>query len=156
VDWEGGKVFSSPASWSEARLSEFAQAIRSANKRPGFVPYWPQAFDDAAITRSSQMAYELAQIQDHCVDSAASFARGAQTLLTNFRSRGLALRDVGFEISLNSIPSADNHVGVDRAAQCTRAAYGKGARAIYIYGNGKDQFEDYFKALERIGVRNRR
>ena len=63
------------------------------------------------------------------------------------------MRNVGFEISMDSYASADNHVSADRAAACTRKAYGKGARAIYIYGNGHDRLPSYFHTLEQMGVR---
>ena len=115
------------------------QAIRKAGKQPGFVPSWSSRFDDAAVASASNMDYELAQIQGGCVNGVSSFAFAAKRLLHDFHARGLGLRNIGFEISMDSFGVADNHVGAARSADCTRAAYGKGARAIYIYGNGHDQ-----------------
>ena len=60
---------------------------------------------------------------------------------------------MGFEISMDSFASAPNHVDAERAAACTRKAYGKGARAIYIYGNGHDHLMSYFNRLGEMGVR---
>jgi hypothetical protein len=66
------------------------------------------------------------------------------------------VRNLGFEISLDSYASAANHVSAERASKCTRKAYGKGARAIYIYGNGHDHLADYFHELNKMGVRGPR
>src|SRR5262249_49145953 len=121
--------------------------------QPGYVPSWSSRFDDAAITNASNMDYELAQIQGACVNGAFEFGRNAYGMLRSFRDRNLGVRNLGFEISVDSFGDADNHVGAERAAACTRAAYGKGARAIYFYGNGPDQLPDTLHALGRLGVR---
>jgi hypothetical protein len=156
VDWEGGHVESHSQAWSVDRLSDYVRAIRKAGKQPSFVPSWSSRFDDAAVTRASNMDYELAQIQGGCVRSALAFGLAAKRLLHDFRDRDLGVRNIGFEISMSSYDVADNHVGPARSADCTRAAYGKGARAIYLYGNGHDELPDYFHALGRMGVRTKR
>ncbi len=153
VDWEGGAVMSHSASWSAGQLHDYTQKIHERHKTAGFVPAWSGAFDDAAITKASKMDYELPQIQGACVSGPAHFASAAKRILHGFHARGLSARTVGFEISLDSFSFAANHVGAARAADCTRAAYGKGVRAIYIYGNGHDHLPDYFHALGKMGVR---
>ena len=62
---------------------------------------------------------------------------------------------MGVEISLDSVAEAGNHVGPERAADCTRAAFGKGARVIYLYGNGDDHLAPYFERLHNLGIRHR-
>jgi hypothetical protein len=156
VDWEGATVEANSQAYSEARLKDYVQAIRKAGKQPGFVPSWSSRFDDAAVANASNMDYELAQIQGGCVNGASNFAFAAKRLLHDFRARGLGLRNIGFEISMDSFGVADNHVDAGRSADCTRAAYGKGARAIYIYGNGHDELPDYLHALGKMGVRTAR
>jgi hypothetical protein len=155
VDWEGGVISRGP-SYSVDRLRAYAAAIRKKGKIPSVVPAWPAGFDDGDIANRSHMAYELAQIQGSCVAGPARFAANARGTLLSFREHAHAMRDIGFEISLDSVTSADNHVGPDRAADCTRAAFGKGARAIYIYGNGHDHLLDYFHRLGAMGVRAKR
>ena len=54
---------------------------------------------------------ELAQIQGGCVNGPSNFGNAA----------------LGFEISMDSFASADNHVSAARSVECTRVAYGKGA-----------------------------
>ncbi len=156
VDWEGSAVDAHSAGYSADALRAYAHDIRQAGKVPGFVPAWPRGFDDAAIAKTSHMSYELAQIQGGCVNGASNFAHAAHGLLADFHAHGLGVRRVGFEISMDSVASADNHVDAARAADCTRAAYGHGARAIYIYGNGHDHLVDYFHALGKMGVRTPR
>jgi hypothetical protein len=153
VDWEGGAVVSHGALWNIDRLHEYAQAIHAAGKTAAFVPAWSSHGEDAVVTKSSKMNYELAQIQGSCVSSAKAFASAAHGIARSFHTSGAGVRNVGFEISLDSYGFADNHVGADRAAACTRRAYGQGARAIYIYGNGHDHLPDYLHALARMGVR---
>ncbi len=153
VDWEGAKVEANSQAWSADRLHEYVQAIRKAGKQPGFVPAWSSRFDDAAIARASNMDYELAQIQGGCVNGPSNFGFAAKRMLNDFKGRGFGLRNVGFEISMDSFAVADNHVSAARSAECTRVAYGKGARSIYLYGNGHDQLPDYFHALGKMGVR---
>ena len=156
VDWEGGAVVSHSASWSAVQLHDYTRKIHDQHKTAGFVPAWSGGFDDAAIARASNMDYELPQIQGACVNGASHFASASKRLLLNFRAHGLSVRNVGFEISLDSFSFAANHVSADRAAACTREAYGKGARAIYIYGNGHDHLPDYLRALAKMGVRTPR
>lgn len=156
VDWEGATVEANSKSWSEARLHEYVKAIRNAGKQPGFVPSWSSRFDDAAVARASSMDYELAQIQGGCVNGVSNFGFAAKRLLHDFHTRGLGTRNIGLEISMDSFAVADNHVNAGRSADCTRAAYGKGARAIYLYGNGHDQLPDYLRALGKMGVRTAR
>jgi len=153
VDWEGGKVEASSPAWSVDRLHDYVEEIRKAGKTPGFVPSWSSRFDDAAIANASKMDYELAQIQGGCVNGPSNFGNAAKRLIHDFHGRGFSLRNVGFEISMDSFGSADNHVSAGRSAECTRVAYGKGARSIYLYGNGHDQLPDYFRALGKMGVR---
>jgi hypothetical protein len=153
VDWEGGQVESHSVGYSADRLRAYAHDIRHAGKQPSFVPAWTSRFDDATVAKSADMAYELAQIQGACVNGPRRFANAAHALVRRFRDRGLGARNVGFEVSMNSFNFAPNHVGPARAARCTRSAYGKGARAIYIYGNGPDHFVDYFRALGHMGLR---
>lgn len=155
VDWEGGDV-QSPAH-SVSRLGEFAHRIRAQGKVPSVVPAWPGGYNDADITKTSNMAFELAQIQDSCANAgAARFSRAAKALVHRFYAQKVGARNVGFEISMDSFKVAEANVGAQRAAECTRAAYGKGARAIYIYGNGPDKLVDYFHELGKMGVRKAR
>jgi hypothetical protein len=153
VDWERG-LWAHPQSWTVDKLTGYAAKIHDKHLAAGAVPYWPQAFNDGHITNVTRMNYELAQIQDHCAKSgAASFAAAARGLVGNFLANGLSPRDVGFEISLNSYADATNHTGVDPSVACTRKAYGRGARAIYLYGNGHPHLAKYFRALAHIGLR---
>jgi len=156
VDWEGGQVDGNSQAFSIDKLEGFAKKIRSKGKQPGFVPAWKPRFVDAQIKRATKMDYELAQIQPACVNSPAAFAHRAKELLSESKRFNEPLRELGFEISLDSYSVAPNHVGADRAAACTRAAYGKGARAIYIYGNGDDKLVPYFKELGKLGLRRAR
>ena len=153
VDWEGG-VWNNPPSWSIDKLSGYADKFHGKGEVAGFVPYWPLGFDDAAITQSASMNYEIAQIQDRCAhDGASVFAAAARDLVDNFLARGLKPRRLGVEISMSSYPDADNHVSVDQSARCTRAAYGRGARAVYLYGNGHPHLDDYLKTIAGMGLR---
>jgi hypothetical protein len=154
IDWEGGNVFNHGPSWSAGQLEMWANKIRNHGKTPSFVPFWPGSFNDGAITRKSKMRFELAQIQNRCAkDGAVAFASTAKGMINTFQKAGLGARDVGFEISLNSFAHADNHTGVDASVACTRKAYGKGARAIYLYGNGQPHLDDYFKKIAKAGLR---
>ena len=153
VDWEDG-LWNNPPSWSIDKLSGYAAKFHGKGKVAGVVPYWPQSFDDATIVQSAAMNYDLAQIQDHCAEGGpASFASGARSLVENFLARGLKPRRLGFEISMSSYDTADNHVSVEESARCTREAYGKGARAIYIYGNGPPHLDSYLKTIAGMGLR---
>jgi hypothetical protein len=155
VDWEGGKVWSQGQGWTIDRLDDYAKKIRQAGLIPSVVPYWPGSFNDGHIVKASHMKFELSQIQNHCVASANSFGAAAKSQVHNFQKNGLSARDIGFEISLNSFDHADNHTGVDRSAACTRKAYGKGARAIYLYGNGHPHLDDYFIKIAKMGIRGK-
>jgi hypothetical protein len=153
VDWERG-VWSNPPSWSIEKLSGYADKLHGKGLVAGVVPYWPDSFDDAAITQTAGMNYEIAQIQNRCADGGPSaFAAAARDLVANFVAHGLKTRRLGFEISMSSYDTADNHVSVAEAARCTREAYGKGARAIYLYGNGYPHYDDYLKTLAGMGLR---
>lgn len=152
IDWET-KTFTHSQAWSVDKLTNHAANIRKHGKQPSVVPYWPNSFNDGHIVQKAKLGYELAQIQNQCVVSPGAFASAAKGLLQNFGNNGLSARDIGFEISLNSFSYADNHTGVDRSAGCTRKAYGKGARAIYLYGNGHPHLRDYFKKLKALGLR---
>ncbi|HEY5920147.1 MAG TPA: hypothetical protein VIV11_00695 [Kofleriaceae bacterium] len=157
VDWEGAGVWSNPQSFSIDKLRGYAAKIHNRNQVAGLVPYWPNGFNDGHIVNASNMNYELAQIQNRCAnDGAEAFALSARSLIRNFRDNNLALRDFGAEISLSSFAFADNHTGVDRSAACTRKAYGKGTRAIYLYGNGHPHYDKYFRRIARMGLRGAR
>ena len=156
VDWERS-LWSHGQSWTVAKLTDLARAIRGRGAIPGVVPYWPSTFDDGHIVRASRMSYELAQIQDDCAHRGPdTFGDSARRLVRNFRRHDLSARDIGFEISLSSDPDADNHTGVERSARCTRNAYGKGARAIYLYGNGFPKLAPYFRRIAEMGLRSAR
>lgn len=155
VDWEGGAVDSHDQAYSVEKLAAFAKRIRAKGKQPGFVPVLPPSFDDGEVTTRSSMEYELVQIQGRCVTSPEAFAAGARSKLLDFKAKNNPLRNMGVEISLSSFDVAQNHVGPVRAADCTRAAYGKGARVIYLYGNGEDHLVPYFERLHNLGVRHR-
>ncbi len=153
VDWEGG-VWNNPPSWTIDKLSGYAAKFHQKGKMAGVVPYWPLDFDDAAITQAAEMNYELAQIQNRCAhDGPAAFAGAARGLVQNFLDRGLKPRRLGFEISMSSYDTADNHTSVEESARCTREAYGKGARAIYLYGNGHPHLSAYLKTIAGMGLR---
>jgi len=152
VDWEGDAVNAHGLSWSEDRLHEYAVAIHKRGKVAAFVPSWGWNMKDAEVTDATKMNYALAQIQGSCVNTADAFGSYAHAIASDFHARG-NVRNIGFEISMDSYASADNHVSADRAASCTRKAYGRGARAIYIYGNGHDHLPSYFQSLDQMGVR---
>ena len=157
VDREGGAVTSNGQGWSTTQLQDYTHKIHDDGKAAGFVPAWGGAgYDDGAVLAGSNMDFELAQIQGSCVAGASNFAGAAKSAEHEYQARGLGLRRLGFEISMDSYSFADNHVDVDRGAACTRKAYGKGARAIYIYGNGHDHLPAYFHALGKMGVRTPR
>jgi hypothetical protein len=156
VDWEKG-VWENPEGFSVDKLTGYADKIRLHHAQPSVVPYWPDGFDDGRIVQASNMGYELAQIQNRCAhDSALAYAGEARSLVANFRAHNLSARDIGFEISLDSFADADNHTGVDRSVACTRKAYGKGARAIYLYGNGHPHLDDYLHRIAKLGLRSPR
>ncbi|HEU5055697.1 MAG TPA: hypothetical protein VFU21_04205 [Kofleriaceae bacterium] len=153
VDWEGG-VWNNPPSWSIDKLAGYAAKFHGKGEVAGFVPYWPDSFDDAAITQAASMNYEIAQIQDRCAhDGPAAFAAAARALVDNYLAHSLKPRRLGVEISMSSYPDADNHVSVELSARCTREAYGKGARAVYLYGNGHPHLDDYLKTIAGMGLR---
>lgn len=156
VDWEGSSVDANSSGWSADRLREYANKIHAHGKSAGVVPAWPAWFDDAAITKQSGLDYDVAQIQGGCVNGASNFAWAGRRLLRDFHEHGVDPRNVGLEISMDSFSYASNHVDSDRSSECTRKAYGRGARTIYLYGNGQDQLPDYFHALAKIGVRTPR
>jgi len=153
IDWEGSQVDGNSQAFSVDKLSMYAKKIHAKNRVAGFVPAWKPRFVDAQVKKASNMDYELAQIQPACVNSPHAFASRAKDLLKESKAHGEGLRDLGFEISMDSFAVADNHVDAQRGAACTRAAYGKGARAIYIYGNGSDHLAPYFKELGKLGIR---
>jgi hypothetical protein len=153
IDWEGDTVDRSSQAYSIDKLEGYAARIRKQGRQAAFVPSWQPRFEDAKVKRAAHMSYELAQIQPACTNTPRAFAHRASEILHEYRRENVSLRDVGFEISLDSFGAAQNHVGPARAADCTRAAYGKGARAIYIYGNGPDNLVDYFHGLGKLGVR---
>lgn len=155
VDWEGANVDTHDQTFTVDKLAGFAKKIRAKGKQPGFVPVLPPSFDDGEVTVRSNMDYEIVQIQGRCVTSPAAFAAGARNRLNDFRAKNNPLRNMGVEISMDSFEVADNHVGPERAADCTRAAFGKGARVIYLYGNGQDHLVPYFERLHNLGVRHR-
>ena len=153
VDWEGG-VWNNPPSWSVEKLAGYAAKFHQKGEMAGVVPYWPDEFDDAGITQAAAMNYELAQIQNRCAHGGpAVFAGAARALVENFLDRGLKPRRLGVEISMSSYDTADNHVSVEVSARCTREAYGKGARAIYLYGNGHPHLDAYLKTIAGMGLR---
>lgn len=153
VDWEEG-LWNNPPSWSIDKLAGYAAKFHQKGKVAGVVPYWPLDFDDANITQSAAMNYELAQIQDRCAHGGpAAFATAARSLVQNFIDRGLKPRRLGFEISMSSYDTADNHTSVEQSARCTREAYGKGARTIYLYGNGHPHLNTYLKTVAGMGLR---
>lgn len=149
VDWEGDSVDSHSLGWSVDRLHEYVHDIHAKGKRAGFVPSWHYNQSDAFALKASNMDYAIAQIQGSCVHGAQNFGVYARSIAKDFAQP----RNVGFEISMDSYDVANNHVSAHRAADCTREAYGKGARAIYIYGNGHDQLPDYFHRLRQLGLR---
>lgn len=152
VDWEGGAVDSHGFGWNVDRLHDYVKDIHARGKTAGFVPAWSYQSSDGRATRDSNMDFALAQIQGSCVHSAQAFAGFAHAITTDFNQA----RNVGFEISMDSYESAPNHVGAKRAADCTHDAYVRGARAIYIYGNGHDELPDYFRQLHQMGIRGPR
>lgn len=156
MDWEGGQVEGNGVGYSVDKLAAFAKKVRASGRTPGFVPAWSPRFDDAAIARAAKMDYELAQIQPACVNSPAAFGHRARDMLVDFKRHGIGLRNVGFEISMNSYGVAPNNVGPDRAADCTEIAYRKGARSIYLYGNGPDHLVPYLQKLGKRGLRKKR
>lgn len=156
VDWEGDHVDGNSQAYSIDKLRSYSRQIRSRGFQAGFVPSWKPRFSDPEVMRASNMDYDLAQIQPACPNSASAYGHRTRDMLREFRRHEMSLRNVGFEISMNSFDIARHNVGPARAADCTRKAYGKGARAIYIYGNGQDHFVDYFHALGRMGVRRPR
>lgn len=156
VDWEGGQVTGHGAQYSIDKLKGYANKIWDQGKIASFTPAWPASFDDGKIAKASNMQYELAQIQGACVNGPARFGDAAKRSAKDFKEHHSSARNIGFEISLDSVNAADNHVGPARAADCTRAAFGKGARAIYIYGNGNDHLVDYFHGVGKMGLRAKR
>jgi hypothetical protein len=154
VDWEGGGVDTNPASYSIDKLDGFATKIHGKGLAAGVAPAFPPGFDDARIVRASHMNFDLAQIQGSCAAGGPrSFAALARSLVADYLANGESPRDLGFEISLDSFASADNHTDLDRSVACSRKAYGKGARALYIYGNGPPHLAGYFHALRDAGLR---
>jgi hypothetical protein len=152
VDWELYEIRSQSQAWSTQRLSDFAEKIHANGKKAGFIPFWfGRSFSDKQVMRGSNMQYDLVQIQDACVESPVRFANAARNIARDFGGGGV--RNVGFEISLDSYGKVDNHVNAARAAACTEKAYRKGARAIYVYGNGPDQLPEYLHRLGKEGIR---
>lgn len=157
VDWEGGQVDTNPQSFSIDKLDGFASKIHGKGLSAAIAPAFPQGFDDGHIVRASHMNFDLAQIQGSCAGGGAvRFAALARSLVKNFLENGESPRNLGVEISLDSFAYADNHTDLARSVACSRKAYGKGVRAIYIYGNGPPHLAGYFRALRDIGLREPR
>jgi hypothetical protein len=154
VDWEGGAVDTNPQSFTIDKLAGFAAKIHGKNLAAAVAPAWPQGFDDGHIERASHMNFDLAQIQGSCAGGGPhNFAANAKGLVQSFLAAGESPRNLGVEISLDSFAFADNHTGVDVSVACSRKAYGKGVRAIYIYGNGPPHIAAYFRSLRDVGLR---
>ena len=154
IDWELG-VANHPESWTVDALTTYSAKIRNHGLVASSTPAWPNGFDDGHITKAAKMSYELSQIQSRCAHAGAdAYAAGARQVVLRFLDSSLHARDVGFEVSLDSYDFADNHTDVDRSAACTRKAYGKGARAIYLYGNAEPHLHGFFAAMASMGLRN--
>jgi hypothetical protein len=157
VDWEGGQVDTNPQSYSIDKLDGYASKIHGKGLSAAIAPAFPQGFDDGHIVRASNMNFDLAQIQGSCADGGAvRFAALARSLVKNFLANGESPHNLGVEISLDSFADADNHTDLARSVACSRKAYGKGVRAIYIYGNGPPHLTGYFRALRDVGLREPR
>lgn len=152
VDWELAEIRTQSQGWSTSRLADFSAKIHANGKKAAFIPFWyGRRFDDRAVQRGSNMQYELTQIQTACLHGAAAFGDAVKATVRQYGAGGV--RNVGFEISMDSYGSADANVSAERAAACTERAYRKGARAIYVYGNGPDQMPEYLHALAKLAVR---
>ena len=151
LDWEENIALHGSLKENIERVNDWAIKIRKAGKVAGVVPYYRDRFKDGRVASKTKMEYNLAQIQWACVRGPRDFANESRATLKSFGKK--AANNVGLEISLNTFDSAPNGVGAQRAVDCTRAAYGKGARLIYLYGNGPDKFPEYFKGLRKAGLR---
>jgi len=157
VDWEGGQVDTNPQSFTIDKLSGFATKIHNKGLAAAVAPAWPQGFNDGHIIHASRMNFDLAQIQGSCAGGGPhNFAANAKGIVQSFLAAGESPKNLGVEVSLDSFAFADNHTGVDLSVACSRKAYGKGVRAIYIYGNGPPHLAAYFRQLRDLGLREPR
>jgi hypothetical protein len=154
LDWEGSNQVGSVDD-QLPRIHDQVRRIRNHGLLPIIVPagnrnQW------IPLTRRGGFEWLFAQLQPACKNDAHAFAAGSKDIVHEAIASGVGSRNVAFEISMDSSPQADNHVNAERAATCTRAAYGKGARAIYIYGKKRDHLVGFFHELAKRGVRKSR
>ncbi len=151
IDWEGNDRIGSVAQELD-RLQVHTRRIRNHGMRPSLVPAQDRP-EWLPMARRGNFAHLFAQTQPACKESAPNFGRSTRALAKDAHDQGFGARNVAMEISMNSYVGAQNHVDADRAAACTRKAYGKGSRAIYIFGQKRDQYVPYLRALAKAGVR---
>ena len=148
IDWER-KAFTHSEAWNTQQLAKLSKRIRSHGQKVSVVPWWPDRFDDGRIVKRAKLGHEIAQIQNQAIKGPRAFAAAAASLIKNFLKNGLSRNDIGFEISLNSRASADNHTGVAKSVACARAAAKRGAKEFYLYGNGQPRFAEFLKRMRR-------
>jgi hypothetical protein len=153
IDWEGGNL--GELGTMIERLKDGARRIRDHHLQPGLVPGGPRS-DWAPMIDGANLDFLLAQVQPACKNSGPAFAHAARQVLDDALGIRLGARNVAMEISLNSSLHAQNHVTVERAAECTRLAFGKGARAIYLFGQQRDHFQAFFHLMAELGLRSAR
>jgi hypothetical protein len=151
LDWEGADQAQS-ASTQRTRLANIKSEIVNHKMRPSMAP----GSDWVATAADANYDSVLAQTQPACKNSVNNFGDAAKRVATQAHSM-LGIRNAAVEISLDSSASnAVNHVDPERAADCARAGYGKGARAIYVFGQQAPQLVPFFAQLHKLGVRTPR
>jgi hypothetical protein len=148
LDWEGADQAQS-ASTQRTRLANIKQEIVNHKMRPSMAPGtdWVNTAADANYDSV------LAQTQPACKNSVDNFGAAAKRVASEAQAR-LGIRNAAVEVSVDSSASnAVNHVDAERGADCARAGYGKGARAVYVFGQQEPHFVPFFARLHQLGVR---
>jgi hypothetical protein len=152
VDWELHAAVNNPKQTAD-KLHSYVQAIHAKKKVAGVAPYYPKAYNDGAILHASQMQFEFAQFQDRCQRSVGEYANATKKLVGELKSKGESPRNISVEMTLDAAGNATHRVSPARAVECTRAAFGKGARSFYIYGQQGPLLLEYLKGLAKKGLR---
>jgi hypothetical protein len=148
LDWEGGDQAQSQSN-QHKRLANIKQEIVNHKMRPSMAPGtdWVNTAADANYDSV------LAQTQPACKNSVHNFGAAAKRVASEAHAR-LGIRNAAVEVSVDSsATNAVNHVDAERGADCARAGYGKGARAVYVFGQQEPHLVPFFARLHKLGVR---
>jgi hypothetical protein len=148
LDWEGADQAQSQST-QRSRLAEIKKEIVNHKMQTAMAP----GSDWVRTTADANYDYVLAQTQPACRNSVHNFSAAAKRVATDAHSM-LGIRNAAVEVSVDSsATNAGNHVDAERGADCARAGYGKGARAVYVFGQQEPHLVPFFARLHQLGVR---